>query len=63
MVRGSQLGKAFSATMIMSPKDVAELGCPVRLRGESLADRARQRHAAPARGFVLALGGMVNVRG
>ena len=45
MVRGSQMAKVVPAPMIMSPKDVAELGCSVCLKGETicapgLADRA-----------------------
>jgi len=68
MVRGSQLGKTFPATMIMSPKDVAELGCAACLKGETicvlgLANRAlaSATQLMPRR-LVRALGGMVNVR-
>ena len=69
MVRGSQLGKAFPASMIMSPKDVAELGCAACLKGETicipgLANRLLTSGAQILpRKLVRALGGMVNVRG
>jgi short-subunit dehydrogenase len=69
MVRGSQLGKAFPATMIMSPKDVAELGCAACLKGKTicvpgLANRALTSGAQLLpRKLVRALGGMLNVRG
>ena len=36
MVRGSNLGKPIPAMMIMSPHDVAELGCAACLRGETI---------------------------
>ncbi len=69
MVRGSQLGKAVPATMAMSPKEVAELGCAACLKGEAicvpgLTNRALTTGAQllPRR-LVRALGGMVNVRG
>jgi len=69
MVRGSQLGKAFPARMIMSPKDVAELGCAACLKGETicvpgLANRLLSSGAQLLpRKLVRALGGMINVRG
>ena len=69
MVRGSQLGKAFPARMIMSPKDVAELGCAACLKGETIcipgpANRLLSSGAQLLpRKLVRALGGMVNVRG
>jgi len=69
MVRGSQLGKAFPASMIMSPKDVAELGCAACLKGETICipGRANRLLSGGAqlvpRKLVRALGGMVNVRG
>ncbi len=63
MVRESRRGKAFPA-MVMSPKDIAELGCAARLRGESLANRALSSGTQLLpRKLVRALGGMVNVRG
>ncbi len=36
MVRGSALAKAIPAAMIMSPKEVAELGCAACIRGEAI---------------------------
>ena len=36
MVRGSQMAKVVPAPMIMSPKDVAELGCSACLNGETI---------------------------
>ena len=69
MVRGSQLGKAFPASMIMSSKDVAELGCAACLKGETICipGRANRLLSGGAqllpRELVRALGGMVNVRG
>ena len=69
MVRGSELGKAFPASMIMSPKDVAELGCAACLKGEAICvpGRANRLLSGGAqllpRKLVRALGGMVNVRG
>ncbi len=35
MVRSSQIAKVVPAPMIMSPKDVAELGCSACLKGET----------------------------
>ncbi len=69
MVRGSQLGKAFPARMIMPPKDVAELGCAACLKGETicvpgLANRLLGSGAQLLpRNLVRALGGMVNIHG
>jgi len=69
MVRGSQLAKAFPARMIMSPKEIAELGCAACLKGETicvpgLANRFLTSGAQLLpRKLVRALGGMVNVRG
>ena len=58
------MAKVVPATMIMSPKDVAEFGCAARLRGESLANRALTSGAQLLpRELVRSLGGMVNVRG
>ena len=36
MVRGSNLGKPIPAMMIMSPQEVAELGCTACLKGETI---------------------------
>jgi uncharacterized protein len=36
MVRGSKLGKPIPAMMIMSPQEVAELGCAACLKGETI---------------------------
>ncbi len=36
MVRGSELGKPIPAMMIMSPQEVAELGCAACLKGETI---------------------------
>jgi len=36
MVRGSELGKPIPAMMIMSPREVAELGCAACLKGETI---------------------------
>ncbi len=69
MVRGSRLGKAFPATMMMSPKDVAEFGCAARLKGETICVPGLANRALTSgtqllpRKLVRALGGMVNVRG
>ena len=69
MVRGSELGKAFPASMIMSPRDVAELGCAACLKGETicvpgLGNRLISGGAQVLpRKIVRALGGIVNVRG
>ncbi len=69
MVRGSELAKPIPATMAMSPKEVAELGCAACLKGETicvpgLANRALTTGAQLLpRSLVRALGGMVNVRG
>ncbi|MFZ1109928.1 MAG: SDR family NAD(P)-dependent oxidoreductase [Rhodomicrobium sp.] len=69
MVRGSQLGKAIPSKLIMSPKDVADLGCAACLKGETICvpGRANRLLAGGAqflpRTFVRGLGGLVNVRG
>ena len=36
MMRGSELGKPIPAMMIMSPKEVAELGCAACIKGETI---------------------------
>ena len=69
MVRGSQMTKVVPAPMIMSPKDVAELGCSACLKGETiwvpgLANRALTSGAQLLpRALVRSIGGMATVRG
>ena len=69
MVRGSQMAKVVPAPMIMSPKDVAELGCSACLKGETicvpgLANRALTSGAQLLpRALVRSIGGMATVRG
>ncbi len=63
MVRGSQLAKTIPSMMIMSPKEVAELGCAACLKGETICvpGLANKLIAGGAplmsRGIVRALGG------
>ena len=69
MVRGSQMAKVVPAPMIMSPKDVAELGCSACLKGETicvpgLANRALTSGAQfLPRALMRSIGGMATVRG
>ena len=69
MVRRSELGKPYPASMIMSPKAVAERGCAACLKGETicvpgLGNRLLSGGAQfLPRKIVRALGGAVNVRG
>lgn len=69
MVRASKLMTAIPASMIMSPKDVAELGCAACLKGETICipGRANRLLSGGAqllpRRLVRGLGGMMNVRG
>lgn len=69
MVRGSQFRKVIPATMIMSPKDVAEVGCAACLKGEAICVPGLANQALTSgaqllpRKLVRAIGGMVNVRG
>ena len=69
MVRGSQMAKVVPAPMIMSPKEVAELGCAACLKGETicvpgLANRALTSGAQLLpRALVRSIGGMATVRG
>jgi uncharacterized protein len=66
MVRGSALAKAIPAVMIMSPKEVAELGCAACIRGETICvpGLANKVVASSAplmpRALVRALGGAMN---
>ena len=66
---GSQMAKVVPAPMIMSPKDVAELGCSACLKGETicvpgLANRALTSGAQfLPRALMRSIGGMATVRG
>jgi uncharacterized protein len=66
MVRGSALAKAIPAAMIMSPKEVAELGCAACIRGETICvpGLANKVVASGAplmpRALVRAVGGAMN---
>ena len=68
MVRGSQMAKVVPAPMVMSPKEVAELGCTACLKGETicvpgLANRALISGAQVLpRDLVRSIGGMAIVR-
>jgi short-subunit dehydrogenase len=68
MVRGSHLARVVPAPMIMSPKDVAELGCAACLNGETicvpgLANRALTSGAQLLpRALVRSIGGMATAR-
>jgi uncharacterized protein len=69
MVRGSQLGKGIPSNLVMSPKDVAELGCAACLKGDTICVPGRANRLLTGgaqllpRKLVRALGGRVNVRG
>ncbi len=66
MVRRSDFGKALPASMVMSPKDVAEAGCAACLKGETICipGRANRLLLGSAqllpRKLVRTLGGMVS---
>jgi short-subunit dehydrogenase len=69
MVRGSQLGKAFPASMIMPAKDVAELGCAACLKGQTICVPGLGNRLVTSgaqllpRKLVREIGGLINVRG
>jgi uncharacterized protein len=67
MVRGSHMAKVVPAPMIMSPKEVAELGCTACLKGETICVPGLANRALTSgvqllpRALVRSIGGMATI--